>query len=451
MKQVLVIGAGRSSTYLIDYLLEHAPSHDWQITIADLQLDWAEKRAAGHPNARPIAFDLDNQLQLEAEISKSDVVISLAPADKHLPIAQVCLQHKKSLFTASYVSPGMQAMAAEVEAAGILFLNELGCDPGIDHMSALALLDEIRQEGGEITAFYSYTGGLIAPASDNQPWHYKFSWNPRNVVLAGQPGPARYLANGVVRYIPYLRLFREKSVLNIPGFGPLEAYANRDSLPYIQQYGLDGLPTLLRGTLRYPTYCDAWHVFAWLGMTNEQLTFTNCSQLRYRDFLLAFLYPDDAATVRESFVNTLTNQLGYTSEQLADLLEKFDYLDFFSERCFKQNNGSAASLLQEILEEKWRLGDDDRDMVVMHHIVNYSLEGKTQTRTSTLLLEGADNYHTAMAKTVGLPLAIAVRHYLTGQIQRTGVHIPIYPELYQPILQELGNYGIKFTESDTAH
>lgn len=447
MKHVLVIGAGRSSTFLIDYLLEHAPSQNWKLTIADLQLDWAEKRAGGHPNARPIVFNLDNQLQLETEIAQSDVVISLAPADKHIQIAQVCLKYKKSLFTASYVSPAMQAMTAEVEAAGILFLNELGCDPGIDHMSALALLQEIRQQGSEITAFYSYTGGLIAPASDNQPWHYKFSWNPRNVVLAGQPGPARYQANGVIRYIPYLRLFREKSVLEIPGFGPLEAYANRDSLPYIEQYGLQGIPTLLRGTLRYPSFCDAWHVFAWLGMTNEQLTFTNCTQLRFRDFLLAFLYPDDAATVRESFVQTLTNQLGYNPYQIADLLEKFDYLDFFSDRCFKQDSGSAASLLQEILEEKWRLGDDDRDLVVMHHLVNYKQNGKLHSRSSTLILEGDDNFHTAMAKTVGLPLAMAVRHYLEGTITLKGVHIPIQPEIYLPILAELANYGIRFQES----
>jgi len=449
VKQVLIIGAGRSSTYLIDYLLQFAPQQHWTISIADLQLDWAQKRAGGHPNARAIAFNLDDATQLSAEIAQADVVISLAPADKHIQVAQVCLEHKKSLFTASYISPTMQAMAAEVEAAGILFMNELGCDPGIDHMSALALLHEIRQEGGQITAFSSYAGGLIAPASDNQPWHYKFSWNPRNVVLAGEPGPARYLANGVIRYIPYFRLFREKSVLDIPGFGPLEAYANRDSLPYIAQYGLDGIPSILRGTLRYPTYCDAWHVFAWLGMTNENLPFTNCTQLKYRDFLLAFLYPDEAPTVRESFVNTLTNQLGYNSFQIADLLEKFDYLEFFGGRCFIQENGNAASLLQEILEEKWRLGDNDKDLVVMHHIVHYTLNQKPKMRTSTLLLEGADNFHTAMAKTVGLPLAIAVRHYLEGKIHLKGVHIPIQPEIYLPILKELGQYGIQFKESVT--
>lgn len=447
MKQVLVIGAGRSSTYLIDYLLKYAPQQHWTITIADLQLDWAKKRAGNHPNARAIAFNLDDAVQLSSEISLADVVISLAPADKHLQVAQVCLKYKKSLFTASYVSPGMQAMAAEVEAADILFMNELGCDPGIDHMSALALITEIKQAGGELTAFYSYTGGLIAPASDDQPWHYKFSWNPRNVVLAGQPGPARYLANGVVRYIPYLRLFREKSVLEIPDFGPLEAYANRDSLPYVSLYDLEGIPTLLRGTLRYPSFSDAWHVFVWLGMTNEQLQFSGCKQLKYRDFLLAFLYPDDAPTVRESFVNTLTNQLGYAPQQIADVVEKFDYLDFFGDRCFLQESGNAASLLQEILEEKWQLGNEDKDMVVMHHVVHYNLNDKQHSRSSTLLLEGADNFHTAMAKTVGLPLAIAVRHFLEGNIPLKGVHIPIQAAIYLPILKELEQYGILFKET----
>ncbi len=445
MKQVLVIGAGRSSTYLIDYLLSHAPGHDWQITIGDLQLDWAQKRAGGHPNARAICFDLEDTIQLQQEISQADAVISLAPADKHLVIANVCLEYKKSLFTASYVSPGMQEMAAAVEDAGILFLNELGCDPGIDHMSALALLSDIRKTGGEIQAFYSYTGGLIAPACDDQPWHYKFSWNPRNVVLAGQPGPARYLANGVLRFIPYLRLFREKALLDIPGFGPLEAYANRDSIPYMEEYDLHGIKTLLRGTLRYPTYCDAWHVFAWLGMTNEQLLFENCQELRYRDFLLSFLYPDDAPTVRESFIHTLRNQLGYTPAQIEDLLVKFDYLELFSERRFSQPKGSAASLLQEILEEKWKLGDEDRDLVVMHHQVDYLQNGESKSRTSTLILEGDDNFHTAMAKTVGLPLAIGVRLFLEGKIALKGVHIPIQPELYLPILEELEHHGVRFS------
>jgi saccharopine dehydrogenase (NADP+, L-glutamate forming) len=446
VKHILVIGAGRSSTYLIQYLLNHAAANDWKITVGDLQLSWAEARIGNHPRGKAIALDLADSSTLHEIISNADLVVSLAPADKHIRIAEACLAASKSLFTASYVSNEMAALHEEAKKKGLLFLNELGCDPGIDHMSALKIIADIKASGGTLNAFYSYTGGLIAHESNDQPWHYKFSWNPRNVILAGQPGPARYLANGVVRFLPYQRLFAERETIDVPDFGKLEGYANRDSLPYRELYGLEKIGTLVRGTLRYPTYCDAWHVFVWLGMTDDKLIFNNCHQLRYRDYLLAFLSPDNAATVRESFINALKYKLGYSDILISDILDKFDYLELFSDRTFQVEQASSAQLLQFILEEKWKLSDTDRDLLVMYHKFEYELEGTKKTITSTLVLEGEDNIKTAMAKTVGLPLAIAVRLYLEKKYVSTGVEIPNNPQLYQPILHELEEYGIHFNE-----
>lgn len=444
LKKILVLGAGRSSVYLIDYLLQHAEVQLWEVTIADLSAEAAAQKAKGHPNARPIAFDLKNNELLQAEVQRTDVVVSLLPADMHLPVAEACVQHGRSMFTASYVSPGMQALDAEVRAKGLLFLNEIGCDPGIDHMSAMQLIDEIKAEGGKITAFYSYTGGLVAPACDSNPWHYKFSWNPRNVVLAGQPGPALYLANGTVRYVPYARLFSEASRVEVPGFGPLDAYANRDSLPYQSLYGLESAHTLLRATFRYPEYCDAWSVMVYLGLTNEQLIFDNCRQMRYRDLLNACLPPDQTPTVREGFEKTLRERLHFDAATVARITAQFDYLDFFSERTFERDQAAAAQLLLDILQEKWLLAPGDRDLVVMQHHFVYELHGVKKEKISTLVLEGNDDYHTAMAKTVGLPLAMALRRYLLGELALIGVQIPIQSEIYEPVLAELEDWGVKF-------
>lgn len=447
LKKILVLGAGRSSVYLIDYLLQHAEVQQWEVTIADLSAEAAAQKAKGHPNARPIAFDLKNNELLQTEVQRTDVVVSLLPADMHLPVAEACVQHGRSMFTASYVSPGMQALDADVRAKGLLFLNEIGCDPGIDHMSAMQLIDKIKAEGGKITAFYSYTGGLVAKACDTNPWHYKFSWNPRNVVLAGQPGPARYLAKGTVRYVPYTRLFSEASRVEVPGFGPLDAYANRDSLPYKELYGLQDAHTLLRATFRYPEYCDAWSVMVYLGLTNEQLIFDNCRQLRYRDLLNACLPPDQTPTVREGFEKTLRERLNFDAATVARITAQFDYLDFFSERTFERDQAAAAQLLLDILQEKWQLAPGDRDLVVMQHRFEYDLKGMKKVKTSTLVLEGENDYHTAMAKTVGLPLAMALRRYLLGELPLTGVQIPIQAAVYNPVLAELEEVGVKFVHN----
>lgn len=444
MKKILVLGAGRSAIYLIDYLLEHAGQASWEVTIADLSEAAAQKKANGHPCARPIGFDLKDSQALHQEVERADLVVSLLPAELHLQVAQVCLNIGRSLFTASYVSEAMQQMHEAVAQKGLLFLNEMGCDPGIDHMSTMELIDDIRKKGGEVKALFSYTGGLVARDCDTNPWHYKFSWNPRNVVLAGQPGPARYLANNSIRFKPYNRIFRETERIEVPGFGELDAYANRDSLPYKRLYGLQNAHTILRATFRYPGYCQAWAILVFLGITNDQLQLENCEQLSYRELLNMFLPPDNTPTVRAGFEKTLRERLNFNDEQVAEAMVQFDYLEFFSDRNFKRSAGSPAELLQEILEEKWALEATDRDLIVMHHQLVYALAGTEHVKTSTLVIEGDDDYHTAMAKTVGLPLAMGVRLFLEGQLNLKGVHIPVLPELYVPIMKELEEYGIKF-------
>lgn len=444
LKNILLLGAGRSSIFLIEYLLEHAAAGDWQLTIADMQLTAAEQKAGGHPAARAIGLNLNDANQVRQEIEQAELVVSLLPADLHIQVAQHCLDLGRSLFTASYISDAMYAMADAVAAKGLLFLNEMGCDPGIDHMSTMQLINEIRAEGGRVRALYSYTGGLVARACDTNPWHYKFSWNPRNVVLAAQPGPARYLANNSIRFKPYNRIFRESERIEIPGFGPLDAYANRDSLPYKHYYGLDAAHTILRATLRYPDFCQGWSILVFLGLTNNQLQLADCDQLSYREFLNMFLPPDQTRTVREGFIKTLQDRLSYNAEDLVVAEAQFDYLDFFTDRKFKRASGSPAELLLEMLEEKWQLDAGDRDLIVMHHSLDFERDGKMQTKSSTLLLEGADDYHTAMAKTVGLPLAIAARLFMEGRLPLTGVHLPILPEIYEPVLLELEKHGINF-------
>lgn len=444
LKKILVLGAGRSSIYLIEYLLQHAEKNNWVVTIADLHKAAAQQKAGNSPAARAIQLDLMDTATLKIEVAAADVVVSLMPADMHIHVAQLCLELGKSMFTASYISDAMKAMQKEVAAKGLLFLNEIGCDPGIDHMSTMELINDIRAKGGVIKALYSYTGGLVARDCDTNPWHYKFSWNPRNVVMAAQPGPARYLANNYIRFKPYNRIFREYESVEVPGFGPLDAYANRDSIPYKDFYSLESAHTILRATFRYPDFCQGWAILVFLGLTNDQLQLQHCDELNYRDFLNMFLPPDDSPTVRNGFERLLRERMNLNEDQINTILVQFDFLDFFSDRKFQRTNGSPADLLLEMLERKWQLSPGDRDLIVMHHSLDYELQGQIKTETSTLLLEGENETYTAMAKTVGLPLAISVRLFLEGKIQLTGVLIPTDKALYEPIMEELKAYGVQF-------
>jgi saccharopine dehydrogenase-like NADP-dependent oxidoreductase len=446
--RLLLLGAGRSATALIQYLLAHAPAEKWFLTVADAQgAHLAPVLAAHSQYTRPVTFDGHDAAQLDALVSQADVVISMLPAALHPVVARACLRHRRHLATASYVSPELSALHDEAAAAGLVFLMECGLDPGLDHMSAMHTINALRAAGGRITSFKSYCGGLVAPESEGaNPWRYKFSWNPRNVVLAGQGPPAQYLEGGEIKYIPYPQLFAQAEVLAVPGHGHFEGYANRDSLSYQQVYGLADVQTMLRGTLRRPGYCGAWQVLVTLGLTDDAQPLGNAATLPWQA-LVASRLPQPAAPAEAATQLAAQLHLDPHGPELARLA----WLDIFSGRPVGLANATPAQLLEHLLLEKWALGPHDRDQVVMQHQFEYEQRGELRRRTASLVITGTDAAHTAMAQTVGLPLGMAVRRLVRGEVAGRGVVIPTTPDLYEPILAELAaDYGLTFQEEDSA-
>ncbi len=440
MANILIIGAGRSATSLIDYLLKKSGEFNWKITVADADKNLAEEKTAGHANAKAISFNINDAEKRREVIREHDLIISMLPAFMHGAVAKDCVEFGKHIATASYVSEEMKALDKEAKNKNILLLNECGLDPGIDHASAMKVIDEIKSKGGEISAFRSYCGGLVAPESNDNPWGYKFSWNPRNVVLAGQ-GTAQYLENGELKFIPYNRLFTQTNEIEIEGTGKFDAYANRDSIGYINEYGLASVKTMLRGTLRQHGYCKAWNVFVKLGLTDDTLKITNANKLTYGGLINSFL-PNGSGSTKAKLKTFMGS--GYDVE-----IEKMlEYLELFSDKKITVAEGSAAQLLQALLEEKWKLKPNDKDMIVMQHQFEYTLPGQTtlQKLNSSLVVIGKDDHHTAMALTVGLPLAITVKNFLTGKFKLYGVQIPTKKEIYLPLIKELEEHTIIFSE-----
>ncbi len=441
MKNILILGAGFSAGVMIKYLLNKAKENNWNITVGDISKEIAEKKVDGNSLGRAILFDIQNENQKIEEISKADIVISFLPAFMHPIVAKECVKQGKHMVTASYVSKDMQGLDNEAKAKGLALLNELGVDPGIDHMSAMRVIDKIKNEGGKLLAFSSNTGGLIAPESDNNPWNYKFTWNPRNVVVAGQ-GIAKYIEKGTLKYIPYTQLFRRIYRTSVLNMGEFDVYANRDSLSYREVYGLQNIPTIFRGTMRRPGYCKAWDVFVQLGATDDTYQIENVDKMTYRDFINLFLQYDDKLTVEEKLCNHLN------IDPFSDTMKKLTWLGVFEKTIIGLKEATPAQVLQHILEPKWKLSPEDKDMIVMQHKFEYELNGKRKQITSSLVVIGKDSTDTAMAITVGMPVAIAAEMLLKGQIKVTGVHVPVIPELYNPILNELEKYGIKFIDEE---
>jgi saccharopine dehydrogenase-like NADP-dependent oxidoreductase len=438
MNKILIIGAGRSTSSLISYLLKQSVSHNWQITVADSNIQLAETKIKGFTNAKAISLDVSNAGARESAIKAADLVISMLPAFMHGDVARDCVKFGKHIATASYVSEEMKALDAEAKQKGLLILNECGLDPGIDHASAMKIIDELKHKGAEITSFKSYCGGLVAPESNDNPWGYKFSWNPRNVILAGQ-GTAQFIENGNLKFIPYNRIYTQIDSIAVDGYGSFDAYANRDSIGYKEPYGLNNIKTLLRGTLRQTGYCKAWNVFVKLGLTDDGYKIRESNKLTYTQLIDSFL-PDGKASTKEKLKAFMQNDWD------ADVEAKLNYLELFDNKKIKLAEGSPAQLLQDLLEEKWKLQHGDKDMIVMQHLFEYTLNGKSHKLTSSLVVIGDDEEHTAMAKTVGLPLAITVKNFLTGKFKLSGVQIPIVKEIYEPMLLELEELGIIFTE-----
>lgn len=446
-QRLLLLGAGRSASSLIQYLLRYAPLEGWQLTVADVDPTHLAPVLAAHATyARAVAFDIQNEVQLEVLVSQADLVISMLPALFHPVVARCCVRHRRHLATASYVSEAVRELNEEAQQAGVTLLMECGLDPGLDHMSAMQVIDEVRATGGHLTSFKSYCGGLMAPDSEgDNPWKYKFTWNPRNVVLAGQ-GTAKYREDGNLRFIPYQQLFGRAEELQVPGFGLFEGYANRDSLSYRAPYGLEDIPTILRGTLRRPGYCAAWQALVRLGLTDDSGPLGNSADMSWKELISAYL---PVVPESEWSVSALTAQhlgLAHNSPEMQRLI----WLGLFSDKPVGVANATPAQLLERLLIEKWRLEPTDHDMIVMQHLFEYEVEGTRYQRTSSLVVLGDDATHTAMAKTVGLPLAMAVRRLASGQLSQRGVVIPTQKELYEPILAELAaDYDIRFEEQET--
>ena len=444
MRSILLVGAGRSSSFLIKYFLEHAKQEDWNLTVADVSLELAHEKTRNHANARAIAFDINNEAQRKEEIGKADLVISMLPANMHMPVAHECIAQKKHLATASYISKEMQQLHVQALKEGIVLLNECGLDPGIDHMSAMKIIDQIKSEGGEITSFKSYCGGLVAPESNDNPWGYKFSWNPRNVILAGQ-GTARFIEDGKYRYLPYSRIFTDIEKINVDGNGSFDGYANRDSLSYRPMYHLDKIPTMIRGTLRQSGFCKAWNVFVQLGLTDDSYVIEDSMHLTYAQLVESLLPGSDKRSNLKSRVASLMN----TTEQ-SDEIKMVEWTGVFNDRPIAIDHATPAQALQKLLEEKWKLKPEDNDMIVMQHLFEYKDKNSAKEKlTSSLVVKGDDSVYTAMAKTVGLPLAITSKLILNGAIKSRGVVVPVTKEIYEPVLKELEENKIVFQESDS--
>lgn len=446
MRKILIIGAGKSASQLIKYLLNKAEQESLEITVGDLSLENANKIVNGHSHGKAVVLDVFNKAQREEAVNAADIVISMLPARFHIEVAKDCLTFGKSMVTASYISKEMQELDEEVKKKGLIFMNEIGLDPGIDHMSAMQVLDRIRDEGGKIVLFESFTGGLVAPESDTNLWNYKFTWNPRNVVLAGQGGAAEFIQEGTYKYIPYQRLFRRTEFLNVEGHGRFEGYANRNSLKYRSIYGLDDIDTLYRGTIRRVGFSRAWHIFVMMGMTDDSYKLQETETMSYRDFINLFLpySPTDSVELK------LRHYLKIDQDDL--LWDKLVELDIFNgDKKIGLKNATPAKCLQRILEDKWTLEPEDKDMIVMYHKFGYVINGEHKQIDATMVNIGADQIETAMARTVGLPVAMATLRILNGEINTPGVQLPINKEVYEPILKELEDFGITFKEYEVPY
>jgi len=443
MKKVLLIGAGRSATVLIDYLLSKSTQVPFFLTIAELNVKLAEEKLNNHPNGKAVTFDMHDEPLRKQLIQEHDIVISMLPAALHFEVAKDCVTLGKNMVTASYISDNMKTLHEEAVSKGILLLNEIGVDPGIDHMSALRIIDRLQSKGAYIRDFESFTGGLPAPESDDNPWHYKFFWAPRNVVLASQGGACKFLHEGTYKYIPYQRVFRRTEIVRIEPYGKFEGYANRDSLKYQEAYKLQDAKTVYRGTFRKPGYCKAWDCLVQLGATDDSYIMANSHELTNREFINSFLYwhPTDSVETK------LAQQLRLDLDSLE--MEKLTWLGLFDDTVKPGlKNATPAQMLLHILEQKWTPKPEDKDMVVMWHKFVYELNGEHKTIHSSMVCIGESANRTAMAKTVGLPLGIAAVGILTGKITGKGVLLPVYPEIYNPVLDELEEFGIQFQETE---
>jgi len=439
MKRILVLGAGLSASSLLRYLIALVEKRAWELTIGNGDLEALHKIYGSHPLIRLRIVNAAEKQERRAIMEGMDLVVSMLPASFHVAVAEDCIALKINLITPSYVSKEMRELDAQAKANGLTIMNETGVDPGIDHMSAMKVIHEIRRRGGVLKSFKSFCGGLIAPESDDNAWHYKFTWNPRNVVLAGQGGVAAFRQNKELKYIPYAQLFKRTERFEIDGFGAFDGYANRDSLKYLEVYGIDEVDTIYRGTLRRPHYCQGWDVLIELGLTDDSYILENSRLLTPRQLLNAFLpyHPKDSVEIK------LKKFLRNDREHLYSLFEEIGFFDSSNLLCVEDS--SPAFMLQALLQKSWILKETDKDMLVMIHEFEFEIGNKRFKTSASMVVIGEDRTYTAMSNTVGLPIGIIAKQMLDGY-KDPGVKLPISEALYIPVLTELEELGITFTE-----
>lgn len=434
MKHVLLLGAGLVSKPLVDYLFDHG----FQLTVASRTVSKAEKLAGGHKNGKAEKLLIEDHAHLAGLIKNSDLAISLVPYTHHVTIAKICIEHKKPMVTTSYVSKDMKALDGKAKEAGIIILNEIGLDPGIDHMSAMRIINNVNKKGGKIESFYSYCGGLPAPEANTNPWGYKFSWSPRGVVMAGKNN-AQYLKDGKVIEIPSKNLFAHTWELNVPGGGVFDAYPNRDSLSYIDIYGLKGIKTLFRGTLRNKGWCETWYKIGEFGFLNDEKKY-DFKNMTYGKFMSTI-----AGASGDNPKKEVAGKLNIATDSTP--VNWFEWLGLFSNDKITLGSGSAMDLLVAKLEEKLKYKPGERDMIVLYHDFLAAYPDHKEKITSTLVDFGIPNGDSAMSRTVALPAAVGTRLILEGKIKARGVHVPVVPEIYNPVLDELEQLKIVCRES----
>jgi saccharopine dehydrogenase-like NADP-dependent oxidoreductase len=438
MLNVLVAGAGKSSTWLIKYLLQHASRSKWIVTVADGNAQNIESRIGDHPAAKSAVFDITNDRERRQLVQNADIVVSLMPPQLHVLLAKDCLEFRKNLITSSYISPEMKELDKAVQEAGLMFMCEMGLDPGIDHMTANQIIHSIQRVAGELTSFSSYCGGLIAPESDDNPWHYKFSWNPRNIIDAGKAGAA-FLKAGANVEVDYEGIFRKNETIEVAGHGRFAWYPNRDSLKYLDVYEVPDATTFLRATLRHPDFLVGWNALVRLGATDSE-TLSGGNPATYAEWMKALSnYSDTSVSLRDHVANVL--QLKAKEK----VLKMLDWLGLFSDDAIPAGRMSNGDLLLSILETKWEMRPEDKDMVVMQHEVEYRHRGRENKLISSMVIKGENRELSAMAKTVGLPMGILTRMVTSNKLRLPqGVLIPNMPAIYRPVMNELIHYGIEF-------
>lgn len=437
-KSIVVFGAGRSSHALFSYLQKWFEGENQRFTIADTDAQNLKKQAQGRGQCDPVLIDSKDPEAFIKLTRQHKLAISLLPPHLHMAVAQACLASDCHLLTASYESEEMRSLAEAIKSKGLIFMNECGLDPGIDHMSAMAIIHELKAKGATIRKFYSYCGGLVADECDTNPFKYKISWNPRNVVTAGK-GTSKFLQNGREVLLPYHRLFGEVEKLSISGWGEFEGYANRNSVPYKDLYGLENVQNLKRGTLRKTGFCSKWDTFVQLGCTDTESELSFSPESTYVDYIRSFLPDYDGSPA--SFENSRwLQQTTYSDWEFMGLTAR-------NPAKLKRLKGSPADFLQDLIVEKWVLEPDDKDLVVMLHIFEYSLKGIDYQLISSMGIKGKSQDQTAMALTVGLPLGMIAKRILLGKFGLNGLLLPLDAQIYQPVLQELATFGVQFQET----